>query len=102
LDGFSYYTWDEGWYNGNLKKYTDLIPVIPYVYGNCISTGLPTPTPIPKPGDADGNGIINLADMIKWLNGYVKNLTGLINGDFEGSGNINGKDYQIWLTNYGK
>jgi hypothetical protein len=59
-----------------------------------------SPTPTIKPGDANNDGVVNAADMIKWLNGYIKNLSGLTNGDFDGFGNINGKDYQIWINNY--
>jgi pectate lyase len=55
LDGFGYYTWDEGWYTGNLKKYTDLQPAVSYIYNNFIAitpvsptvTQTPTFTPIP-------------------------------------------------------
>jgi hypothetical protein len=47
LDGFGYYTWDEGWYSGNLKKWTDLQPAVPYIY-NLIS-GIPSPTSSPTP-----------------------------------------------------
>jgi hypothetical protein len=62
----------------------------------------PAINPAPKPGDADGNQNVDAADMYMWLNGYIKNLTGIINGDFDGIGGINGKDYQIWINNYGK
>jgi hypothetical protein len=47
LDGFMYYTWDEGWYSGNLKRWTDLQPAVLYIH-NYIS-GLATPTPITSP-----------------------------------------------------
>jgi hypothetical protein len=77
---------------------------LPYDIGayEYVSSVVPSPTPVSKPGDADGNQIVNMADMIRWLNGYVRNLTGVSNGDFDGSGGVNGKDYQIWMNNYGK
>jgi hypothetical protein len=40
--------------------------------------------------------------MVKWLNGYVKNLSGVTNGDFDGNGKTDGKDYIIWSNNFGK
>jgi hypothetical protein len=55
LDGFGFYTWDEGWYSGNLKKWTDLQPAVAYINSNCIyNTGTTpfittTPTNLPKP-----------------------------------------------------
>ena len=36
LDGFGFYTWDEGWYTGNLKSFTDLQPAIPYIHSTCV------------------------------------------------------------------
>lgn len=45
LDGFGYYTWDEGWYSGNLRAWTDLWPAVPYVYQTCIGGTVPTITP---------------------------------------------------------
>jgi hypothetical protein len=45
LDGFGFYTWDEGWYTGNLKKYTDLQPAIRWVYDNVLyNTNQTAPT----------------------------------------------------------
>ena len=35
LDGFGFYTWDEGWYTGNLKSFTDLQPAVPYIRDTC-------------------------------------------------------------------
>lgn len=53
-----------------------------------------------KPGDANGDGKIDQADKVKWLNGYIALLTGTTNGDFDGNRKINGIDYIIWLANY--
>jgi hypothetical protein len=36
LDGFGFYTWDEGWYTGNLKSFTDLQPAVPYIRDTCL------------------------------------------------------------------
>jgi hypothetical protein len=58
--------------------------------------------PANKPGDADGNGVVNMADMVKWLNGYIRSLSGVINGEFDGNGKVDGKDFIIWMNNFGK
>lgn len=45
LDGYGYYTWDEGWYTGNLKKWTDLQPAIAHVRNTCMNVSGATPIP---------------------------------------------------------
>jgi hypothetical protein len=81
----------------------DLAVKIESTGGIITPTVTPSPTPVtPKPGDANGDGIINFTDMVKWLNGYLGSFTETPNGDFDGSGKIDGKDYFIWLQNYGK
>ena len=49
LDGFGYYTWDEGWYTGNLKKFTSLQPAVPYITANCVNRSGVSPTPTAFP-----------------------------------------------------
>jgi hypothetical protein len=73
--------------------------------GTVIPTSTPALTPTPvvsKPGDANGDGLVNVADMVKWINGYIRNTTGLTNGDFDGNGKTDGRDFTVWLSNYGK
>jgi hypothetical protein len=72
LDGYGYYTWDEGWYTGNLKKYNDLQPAIRIVYDSWVNHGgsIPTPTPTPIPGDIWGpagipDGHVDMYDFDK-------------------------------------
>ena len=35
LDGFAFYTWDAGWYDGDLHVWPDLQPAVPYIHQNC-------------------------------------------------------------------
>lgn len=49
LDGFGYYTWDEGWYTGNLKGYPDLQPGVSYINANCVNRSGVPPTPPNSP-----------------------------------------------------
>ncbi len=108
LDGFMYYTWDEGWYTGNLKKWTDLQPGVKAIYDSCVNKGTgttapaPTATPAPKPGDANGDNKVDEADFTIWFGHYGSALSGVSNGDFNGDGIVDGIDYAIWLANYGK
>lgn len=113
LDGFAYYTWDEGWYSGNLKKWTDLWPAVSYVKNTCtggtapapIVSPTPIPTPVVKLGDANNDGLVNEIDYNApyWLSHYGQTVSGgMTVGDFNASGKVDGVDYVIWLTNYGK
>jgi hypothetical protein len=73
---------------------------------SCIPTGTGTNcsgvTPVQKSGDANGDGSVNGADFVTWLNHYGQNLTGATVGDFNNSGKVDGSDFVIWLNNYGK
>lgn len=108
LDGFGYYTWDEGWYTGNLKKYYTQNPagydsVLTNINNSCINKGTAvTPTPAPKIGDGNGDGAVNGQDYVVWLSHYGQSLSGSANGDYNGDGAVNGLDYVVWLSNYGK
>lgn len=115
LDGFGYYTWDEGWYSGNLKKWTELWPAVSYVWQNCMTGTLPpsptvtasktptrtvTPPPTPTPGTpvtpmpgsflfvsmSDAQGEVTNFTRTA---GQVKNLAPnfiIFNGDLENDG----------------
>ena len=108
LDGFMYYTWDEGWYTGNLKKWTDLQPGVKMIHDSCVNSGGGTPAPTPtatpqvKPGDANGDNKVDEADYAVWFAHFGSASSGVSNGDFNSDGIIDGIDYAIWLTNYGK
>jgi len=103
LDGFGYYTWDEGWYDGNLKKYSDLQPAIASIDAYIKGAVSPSPSPSAKPGDANGDGKTDGIDYVVWLNHYNQTITGGSTiGDFNNSGSVDGVDYVIWLNNYGK
>ncbi|MFC1647146.1 hypothetical protein ACFL1A_02550 [Patescibacteria group bacterium] len=59
-------------------------------------------TPIsPKLGDSTGDGIVDGADYIIWLNHYGQNVEGVENGNFDGLNGVDGADYIVWLNNYG-
>ncbi|KKQ46374.1 MAG: hypothetical protein US62_C0001G0017 [Candidatus Woesebacteria bacterium GW2011_GWA1_37_8] len=59
-----------------------------------------TPTQTVFPGDANGDGKVDGADYVIWLNHYNQNVGGASNGDFNNNGRVDGADYVIWLTNY--
>jgi len=54
------------------------------------------------PGDADGNGVVNGADLNTVLSDY--NQTGMTwaQGDFNGDGTVNGADLNTVLSNYNR
>ncbi|MFC1647240.1 right-handed parallel beta-helix repeat-containing protein [Patescibacteria group bacterium] len=66
-----------------------------------ITPGLPTETTA-KTGDANGDGSVDGADYIIWLNHYGQNVSGSTSGDFNNSGTVDGSDYILWLSNYGE
>ena len=52
-------------------------------------------------GDANGDGRVDGADYIIWLNHFNQNTsTGFRDGDFDNSGRVDGADYVIWVNNY--
>jgi hypothetical protein len=109
LDGFGYYTWDGGWYHGELKTYYTANPTgynttLTNIYNTCINKtdANPTPTPVLKPGDTNNDNIIDGRDYVIWLNHFGQAVLGITNGDFDKNNVVDGRDYVIWLNNYGK
>jgi hypothetical protein len=75
-----------------------------------VNTGgtLPTSTPgtggppCSLQGDASGNGTVNTADYVIWLNHFDQSTSaGCPSADFNSDGSVNGVDYMFWRSNYG-
>ena len=54
------------------------------------------------PGDANGDGVVNGADLNIVLSNYDKTGMDWAQGDFNGDGIVNGADLNIVLSNYGQ
>jgi hypothetical protein len=93
----SVYLWEIPGGSGTIPGYE-----WPMYANNAARTGRLTDVLPVRHGDANGDGVVNFSDLAQWLAGYLKNLTGITNGDFDNSGDITGKDYIIWSNNYTK
>jgi hypothetical protein len=97
------------------------IETLPYIYPTSTPTNTPVPTstptntpvptstpivtstPVPVAGDANGDGRVDIADYVIWIEQYGNyNPTPNKDPDFNNDGRVDGKDYIIWLSNYGK
>lgn len=74
LDGFAYYTWDEGWYSSNLKSWTSqdssYVTQLQNIYRDCVNKSSPlspTPTSTAKLGDYDHDGDVDFIDLKLFL-----------------------------------
>lgn len=79
LDGYIYYTWDEGWYTGNLKKYSAADPTgynttFANIYSTCV-TNSPPPPPTPMPNDYNGDDKVDFLDLVQLLSIWTTGKT---------------------------
>ncbi len=98
----------------DLSKYLDS-PIVPvgdlYYIDNLVSvleapSNIPTPSPEPSPppfrGDANGDSLVNDADLTIWQENFGATTTnGPVSGDFNVDTLVDGVDYAIWHKTYG-
>jgi hypothetical protein len=61
-----------------------------------------SPTPQASPNtvaDANGDGVVNVQDVLIWFSNYKQLLTGKQFGDFNLNGKVNAFDFSIWYSN---
>lgn len=80
---------------GSLSTRNDFVR---YTISTPSATPTPTSTPVTKLGDATGDGLVNLADFVRWK----KEFTGALatkTADFNSDGNVNLADFVVWKKN---
>jgi len=65
------------------------------------ATGVPSPPPN-CPGDANGDGVIDAADLSVLLSNFGQPAAGPGFGDFNGDGQCNGADLSVLLSGFGQ
>lgn len=62
---------------------------------------LQTPPPPVCPGDANGDQVVNSADLSVLLGNFGQSVSGSSNGDFNDDGVVNSADLSVLLSNFG-